>query len=178
MTSLDRTVRWVGHRWWILLALTLVQWVTPSIPGWLTLPEGVRYLALAAWTGAFLLTIYAAYQHERALCPDCLGAMPLDPAEEVERKRRWLRAMHWLVESRWRLSYVICAYSAVGFVVSWILPRTILIPVVWFAVLIVTLNRLTDTHRTLQPWCPWCRRGKDNDEEVVEPQPDPAMGRS
>lgn len=177
-TLLGRSILWIGHRWSVLLALTLAQWLAPSIPGWRAVPDGVQRLALAAWVGAWMFAVYANFQHERSLCPDCLGAMPLNPSEEAEAKRRWLRAMHWLNESHRRLPYVMGAYVAVGFAVTWILPRSVLVPALWFTVLVVVLNRLVDTHRTLQPWCPWCRGGEDDDEEVVEPRPDPAMGRS
>ena len=46
---------------------------------------------MAAWVGAYLFAIYAMNRHERGLCPDCLAALPLNPSEEVERKRSWLR---------------------------------------------------------------------------------------
>lgn len=176
--ALGRTLAWVGHRWWVLLALVLAQWVVPSVHGFHAAPEGVRLLALAVWAGAYLFAVYAEFQHRRSLCPDCLAALPLNPSEEAERKRSWLHALHWLSEPRWHVLAVLVAYSAVGFAVTWVLPRTVLIPALWFAALIVTVNRLADTHRALQPWCPWCRRGRDDDKEVIEPQPDPALGRS
>jgi hypothetical protein len=50
----------------------------------------------------------------------------------------------------------------------------------WLALTVLSLPMLTAArHRSVSPWCPYCREEDDGDdgEEVPEPDPDPGTAR-
>jgi hypothetical protein len=123
-----------------------------------TLPLAVFAFVLATW-----LMLRA---HDRRLCEHCVSSMPLNPSETAARYKRRFWVAHNGTEARYVIPYLAFLVAA-NFV-----PGTVgrLVWVSAQASLIYLLAVYT-THRRLQPWCPWCKGGHGEDEDVDTPDP-------
>jgi hypothetical protein len=125
----------------------------------LTVPTALVAVVVACWL--------AMRQHDRSLCEHCVAALPLDAAERAARCRLRFRLAHAGNEPRLLVPYL-AGLALVNFApgpagrVVWMLAQLTL----------VYLLRCTVTHRRLQPWCPWCRGGGQEDPASTDPLPD------
>ncbi|WP_157646927.1 hypothetical protein [Actinomycetospora chiangmaiensis] len=117
----------------------------------------------------FIVVQLFTLAHDDRLCLRCIAESPADPAQVVERRRRWLRLFHSATTTAGIVMLIVTA--AVG-VVAGLLIR----PGWGDLVLLLPLGTmaLTVLHRRVEPWCPYCGWGRDDDgEETPDPTPDP-----
>jgi hypothetical protein len=140
-----------------LIALTLVPAVSSVVP-W---PVGVGLLAAAVYLGLCVLA------HNRRLCERCIASLPLDAAEVASRYAVRFRVAH-LFESR---------LFAIGYLVTLVGSALLYADPVGrygFAVAeasLVYLLLVYVTHQRLQPWCPYCRNGGEEQSTPTTPRP-------
>jgi len=140
-----------------LVVLTLVPAAADLVP-W---PA-----SLALLTGAVLLGV-SLVAHNRRLCERCIAALPLDASMVASRYRVRFRVAH-LFESRlFVLGYLIVLTG------SALLSASPLGRYLWAAVeaSLGYLLLVYVTHRRLQPWCPYCRNGGEEQRAPTTPSP-------
>lgn len=146
----------VGHHANKLLIAAIVAAVAAGLhplPGVLafTLPVALVGFVLFAWA--------LMRRHDRRLCEQCVLDMPLDPAAKALRLRRRFWMAHTGSEPRFLIPYLVVlvasnlATSTVGRIV-WAMIQLSMIYLVL----------AQSTHRSLQPWCPWCSQGGGGQE--------------
>ena len=118
-------------------------------------PPGVLMLTVPLALVAFVLISWMMMrEHDRQLCEQCAGEMPLDPAARAQKLRYRFWMSHTGAEPRFLIPYLVVlvgsnfATSTFGRI-GWALIQLSM-------VYLVLSQR---THRTLQPWCPWCSEG-------------------
>jgi hypothetical protein len=133
---------------------------------------GVLGLALSfAIVSVVLGSWLTLRRHDRSLCERCLSAMPLNPSEQAKRQRRRFWMSHTGADKRFMVPYIVVLIGSNFFPgmigrVTWAVIQTSMI------YLILSYN----THRRLQPWCPWCSEDGGG-LDVEEPSlPDPVPG--
>lgn len=117
----------------------------------------------------FIVVQLFTLAHDDRLCLRCLAESPADPARAVESHRRWLRLFHSATTASGVAVLVVAA--AIG-VTAGLLIR----PGWGDLVLVLPLGTmaLTVIHRRMEPWCPYCGWGRDDDgEDAPQPTPDP-----
>ncbi len=140
-----------------LILWTLVPSTTDVVPG----PALWALFAVAFLLGVSILV------HNRRLCERCIAALPLDASTVASRYRIRFRVAH-LFESR---------LFAVGYLT--VLTGSALLagdPVgryVWAAAeaSLVYLLLVYVTHQRLQPWCPYCKHGGEEQRAPTSPDP-------
>lgn len=120
--------------------------------------------------------IYLMKRHGARLCDQCIARWPLDPTAEVRRHDHRLRRFHLVMDS---LEYGGTAkvWIAVGIflVVVTLLPQPFDNLLIFIAnVGLFAFFLAGRTHDQLEPWCPYCRRGRDDDHFFPEPVTPPA----
>lgn len=129
------------------------------------LPGLLAFTAPIALFAVVLLSWVLMRQHDRRLCEQCASSMPLNPAERAQRYGRRFWMAHTGSEPRFLVPYVIVLVSS-NFATSpagrigWALIQLSMI----------YLILAQQTHRRLQPWCPWCSGGGGG-EEVEDTPP-------
>jgi len=113
-----------------------------------------------------LLTWARMREHDRRLCEHCVRSMPLNAAEAAARYQR----RFWLAHSGSRPRYLI-PYLVV-LIGSNFLTTTTAGRIGWAVIQssMIYLILAYSSHRTLQPWCPWCSDGGGG-SEVEDPTP-------
>jgi hypothetical protein len=163
-------VQWLAHH---VVAITLLY--AASVPvTWMRLPLVLSIagaLPLALW---MVTLAWATPVHGRSLCERCASEAPLNPGMEAERCDRRLRQMHWIGDMPPFVVLtagflVIVAVNVAGAVLRLGAPTTLALIGIGLYV-----NVITRTHNRLQPWCPYCRRGRGDGDPAVTPTPDPA----
>ena len=163
-----RNAEWVrrwGHYWPTFPLLLIAASITPTTGPWLIL-----WFALVLTAGAWAFG--PSMIHDHRPCVQCAGSWPMNPAEMAERRRRWLWIAH-----RGLVLYL------GGFLAAWVVvflffrgtPLLLVYLLAWYPV----QQRSHRLHNQLQPWCPYCKhRRRDDDEDVVVPDPTPSASRS
>lgn len=163
-------------------AHTITIGITPELEGplnWVMWPFVIAY-----GFGLFFL----GRQHEPVTCASCWDRFPINPEEQAARRARpWLAVTHltmWLADRLRRLPFL-DAFNA-ALLASMLLLMTvvsvarIVVQPPWISMVslfyVVFFVHSLRRHAQLQPWCPWCRRGDDGDEETEEPEPEPSTG--
>ena len=140
-----------------LVVLTLIPAVSTLVP-WQVL--------LALLVVAFLLGL-SILAHNRRLCERCIASLPLDAATVAGRYAVRFRVAH-LFESR---LFALCYLGAlVGSSLLYAHP----VGRYGWAVAEASLGYLLlvyVTHQRLQPWCPQCKNG--GEEQPARPTPTP-----
>ncbi len=181
---LYRLAMWWGHhsaRWLPIpsavgMTLLATSWWLPDLPP----AQHALLLAapMAVFSSAVLGMLCADLVHGRNLCLRCVNDPPLlNPQAAVDRRRGALRFFHAGRRMRVALALVFVSVAALVVGPSSMLPtfgRAAVTAV--FAAGVATnvyLTHVFGTHRRLQVWCPWCRRGDGPDDPQTAPTPDP-----
>ena len=137
-----------------LVVLTLV----PALAYWQAL---LGLLVVAAFLA------YALFKHHRGLCEHCAAALPLDAAAVASRYGARFRVVHLFERKGLAVGYL-AAVVAASFLYehpvgrfAWAVAQASL------AYLLIVYV----THQRLQPWCPDCRAG--GEEQVTPSTPTP-----
>lgn len=131
----------------------------------LWLPEPPRIVGLLM-LGGLVGIVFAGMKHDRELCERCMARMPLDSDAAVRRNRPILKARH---HSWWIL----------GTVIGLLVIQDLFPAHSWKSGAVATLGNVVialfffvvDRHNRLQPWCPWCRGGGDDEALVPDTPP-------
>jgi len=140
-----------------LTALTLVPDALAVVP-W---PVLAALLVGALYLGLSILA------HNRGLCERCIASLPLDAARVADRYALRFRVAH-LFDRR---AFAVCYLGAL--LVSSLLSGHPLGRYGWAVAesSLVYLLMVYVTHQRLQPWCPYCRGG--GEEQVTPTTPTP-----
>ncbi len=161
--------RIIGHYApWLLAALvgglvvmTLVPAVSSAVPWQLLLLA----LAAAVYLG------FSVLSHNRHICERCIASLPLDASATAVRYAVRFRVAHLFERKLFALGYLSAVMTsallhshAVGRY-GWALAESSL----------VYLLLVYVTHQRLQPWCPHCRNG--GEEQTTPTTPNPVASR-
>jgi hypothetical protein len=148
-----------------LVALTIVP-LPPDNPVTYVLPVLLFGFVLGSWV--------LMRQHDRGLCELCLHTMPLDAAAQAQKHHRRLALVHAGQDRRLMAAYLVVLLGSNGL----LFIDALWARVVWGVVQLsmIQLVLAYSTHRSLQPWCPWCSEGGGGDEVVDTPEPMPVGG--
>jgi len=128
-------------------------------------PPGLLALTVPlALFGFVIVTWLMMRKHDRRLCEQCVTSMPLNPAERAQKVRRRFWMAHTGVEPRFLIPYVVVLIGS-NFATS--PPARAFWALIQLSMIYLILS--AKTHRTLQPWCPWCSGG--GGEEVDQTPP-------
>lgn len=171
--SLDPETPWtrfatrIAH-WHPVITITILVglFVAPVLggPTWISVVLILAYFATSYITGG----------HLYALCSRCAARTPLDPEAAVKRHHRALSYTHRTRRTALTIylpvaAVLVAAIFIQNLVVAWLYALALVVFYVDSAIGSYALLR----HRTLQPWCPWCRHWRDDDEDTPAPQPVP-----
>jgi hypothetical protein len=162
-----RTSRIIGHYapWLLaalvglLIALTLVP-VASAYVGWQAL---IVLLPVAGFLA------FAIFAHNRHLCERCIASVPLEASTVAGRHAVRFRVAH-LFERRVFAFCYLAALVGSSFLYSHPAGRY-----VWAAAQasLIYLLLVYVTHQRLQPWCPHCRNGGQEQRASTTPSPVP-----
>lgn len=151
---------WLAHhRQHILMVwvLSMLPLVLISLP-----PEQRIYVSVTNFVAALSTSVagVADFRHRAILCARCIAQFVVNGSEEAAQRIKLLWIYHYH-------TLTICGIWIVAAILSGFTS--------WF-LLLAGAAGLTDfyiekTHRRLVPWCPYCRRRDDDDEEVPTPVP-------
>jgi hypothetical protein len=168
----DRLTRWAGHYQLYFLAAAVVLGVADTADAYNSgVLDYATEAAMFAWVAAVSCDVL---RHQTRLCERCITESPvLNPAAAV---KRWRWALWWehhrilrALPSMLLLALIfggtaITAGQHNGGRLPWQLTGyAVLLPVVgviWF---------VTEKHRRLRPWCPYCRRWDDGGAHEAAP---------
>lgn len=184
----EHVEQWIGHRMPVLLLavtsmINLQYWSDPHAPGlyWQWRTAFIAELAMLA------LVLYAWYRHENsASCDRCRTRfMLIDGPQEAGRRRRRLRADHWLTDNqviafrrllRLEVPLRLLLLAACTAVLGILMRHHIQGIVLWcdaVAIANVAYTWMERWHEGLKPWCSGCK-GWD-EEGDFEPSPEPTL---
>lgn len=154
----------IGHAAPWLVATLWLATTASTLIGW-------PLVGVAAMATALVLMTAGTKHDGQAVCIRCLREQPDNGGELAVRKQPHLWSFHLVNEGPLPRVAILATLilsalwsdSPVGTVLAVIVGTVIAYD--WFT---------TYTHRTLKPWCPWCRDPGD-DDLLVEPSPDPSM---
>lgn len=154
------------------------------------LAEGASWAYTILFLGALACNILF---HQGRLCELCARAVPLDPQSVVERDRMWLRLYHSVYTNvfiRVRghsipfplriFLYMLTLLGIMAAIRFTIDPGEVgsdLTSLFVYSIPIAAVFWSSFRHDRLHLWCPFCRWGRGDDEEVTTPEPDPAASR-
>ena len=151
----------------IVALIAVVVFPLPSDnPAALGVPLLLFAVVLMAWA--------LMRRHDRSMCELCLRTMPLDAAAAAQRKQRRLAVVHLGENRRVVAAYMVVLLGSNGLLFLQSTPARLVWAVVQFSMVYLLLAQ--STHRTLQPWCPWCSDGGGGDDVVDTPEPSPVGG--
>lgn len=138
----------------------------PDNPAAFGLPVLLVAVVLGAW--------WSMRRHDRALCEACLRTMPLDAAATAGRLRRRFAVVH-LGERRVVVAgYLVVLLGSNALLFLQTTPARLVWALVQSSMAYLVLAH--STHRSLQPWCPWCAEGGGGEDVVDTPDPLPVGG--
>ena len=140
-----------------LIVLTLIPAASTAVP-WALL---LALVPLAIVAGGYIL------DHNRRLCERCIGAMPLDPSTVAARYAIRFRVAHLFERKLFAIGYLAVV---VGSLVLYDNPVGRYGCAITQASL-VYLMLVYITHQRLQPWCPFCRHGGEEQSAPTTPTP-------
>lgn len=100
-----------------------------------------------------IASLVALYLHARRLCETCARSMPLDCAQQAQKRRPHLRLMHSLDDNKKLYWGVIIALVVALMVIHGVAGVALS---VIFKLSGVEIIYGSMVHKKLQPWCPWC----------------------
>jgi len=140
-----------------LIVLTLVPTVADLVP-W---PVPLILIPVAVFLGWSILV------HNRYLCERCIASLPLDASTVASRYAIRFRVAH-LFESR---LFALCYLGTLGG--SAVVYNHPVGRYTWAAAeaSLAYLLMVYVTHQRLQPWCPYCRNGGEEQTASTPPKP-------
>lgn len=159
----SRAAGLIGHHATLLLSAEIVAVVLVGLmppPGLLSVTAPLALFALVI--GTFLLM----RKHDRSLCEHCVASMPLNAADRAKTMQRRFWLAHTGTEPRFLLPYL-------AVLIGSNFSTTTLGRAFWAVAQLSMIYLLlsNQTHRKLQPWCPWCSGGGGGGEDVDETPP-------
>jgi hypothetical protein len=141
----------------ILIALTLIPGIPPSI----AVPILLASLVAAVVLGGSI------FSHNRGLCERCIASMPLEATAVAGRYSARFRVAHFFEHKLFAFGYVA---ALVGFSLLYFHP---LGKYAWAAAQasLAYLLLVYTTHQRLQPWCPQCASGGEEQLTPTAPTP-------
>jgi len=140
-----------------LVVLTLVPAAADLVP-W---PA-----SLALLTGAVLLGV-SLVAHNRRLCERCIAALPLDASLVASRYRVRFRVAHLFESKLFALGYLAVVAGSSFFYDNPVGKYPAAVVEASLAYLLFAYV----THQRLQPWCPHCKHGGEEQITPVTPTP-------
>jgi hypothetical protein len=171
--DLPPPLAWTAHHQ-VLLYLTYAGSAVPDL--WMPQDGFVSWAWLTARYAPMAFFFLAMIQHNRFYCQRCVDQTlnsGLIPSVEAERRRGSLRIFHFWHDRPWLLIAVLLLLVTAAFI-----PRDHRVGSVLggalFWTFLAALAVFQGRHSRLRPWCPFCRRGDDGDDQpelVPEPTP-------
>jgi hypothetical protein len=110
----------------------------------------------------FWIMLSVNRRHEAMLCERCAAEFPIDGDAQATHRLSTLRYHH-----HWQGWGVLLGFASwVGSI--WV-SQLWLVTVAW----LLSSHHLEGVHRRLTLWCPWCRRGRGDDDPVDVTPPVP-----
>jgi hypothetical protein len=133
---------------------------------------------LSLLVSLFLMTFVLATwvfmrRHDRRLCEACAAQMPLNPTRRAEQVSRRLWVTHSGSRARYLIPYLAVLVGS-NFLTS--LAGRVVWAVMQLSMIYLILSY--NSHRKLQPWCPWCSAGGGGTEVERPTTPDRPRGPS
>lgn len=164
----NQLARWSSHyTHWVLAIALVCSIASPLTPGMLL--SWILVLPGLLW----VIPVYGDVVHVKHWdCPQCVERAPIfDGPERAQRRMAALRFIHDRKRRTWAFSVGYLTLIGLPFLIRtlpWRAFTTIPFYVMWGYMCWSGIQ-----HRDLRRWCPWCRRGRDDDGpvEVVPPTP-------
>jgi hypothetical protein len=158
-------VKFVGHYapWLLPLPIGALVVVTLTADSSSSVPWPVVVVPLVV-AGFLVLSLLA---HTRRLCERCVAALPLDAAKVADRYGRRFRIAHLFESKLFALGYLVVVAGASFFYDDPIGKY----PVAAIQASLAYLLFAYVTHQRLQPWCPHCKHGGEEQITPVTPTP-------
>jgi hypothetical protein len=140
-----------------LIVMTLSPSVFSAVPWWVLL----ALIPLAIVAGGYIL------DHNRRLCERCITAMPLDPSTAAARYGLRFRVAHLFERKVFAIGYlatVLVAMLVYDHPVGRYGCAVVQASLVYLMLVYIT-------HQRLQPWCPYCRGGGEEQSAPTAPTP-------
>lgn len=170
--------QYLGHRYTTVMAITFAYSVTASIIV-RNMSNAVQWIGFGPLVAVCTVMILSANQHKTNLCSYCFDEFPLDTGSAVKKNIRKLKQYHWIDDNSKLFEFWMFALMAAIFGFSFAKGNAGYFGTQsLFIVIAVTLyisQRTEKMHHQLYPWCPFCDHGHGEDEEVMEPEPDPSI---
>ncbi|MHA3701903.1 hypothetical protein ACXR2U_06935 [Jatrophihabitans sp. YIM 134969] len=138
----------------------------PENPASFALPLLLFVVVLGAWV--------LMRRHDRSLCERCVRTMPLDAAATAQRRHRRFAVVHLGARRGVVAGYLVVLLGSNALLFLESTPARLLWAAVQFSMVYLVLAH--STHRSLQPWCPWCSEGGGGEDVVDTPGPLPVGG--
>jgi hypothetical protein len=163
----------IGHHGGHILMVSIlaaVAVVVFPLPADSVASFGVPMVLFAVVIGAWLLM----RRHDRSLCERCLHTMPLDAAATAQRRHRRFAVVHLGENRRVVIGYMVLLLGSNALLFLGSTPARLLWAGIQCSMVYLVLAH--STHRSLQPWCPWCSDGGGGEDVVDTPDPLPVGG--
>lgn len=177
---IEKSAQYLGHYYTPIMAAAFAYSITASFT--------VRNMSITSqWIGfgplvaVVTVMIFSGSKHKNNLCPYCFDQFPLDTEGAVNKNIRKLKLYHWFDDNSKMVIYWMLALMAAIFGVCFIKGNVgyfgLQSLITAIAVTLYISQKVEKTHYQLYPWCPFCDHGYGEDEEVMEPEPDPSVSR-
>jgi hypothetical protein len=143
---------------WAMIAGIPITWL--DLTGW---PERITsYVQILVMATGIILNM----RHRTgALCNQCIQQMPLDGAEQAEKRHKVLKTLHALWEGQ-RMLWFLLVIMALIFAGTYAPDGALRHTADSFSLLpLVVLFIAYHIHERLQLWCPFCHWGNGGEEE-------------
>lgn len=163
--------QWLVHHPMLLPATLMVIAPTQEIVyGLGSTGQWIAFALSQIFVFLLIFETWSSLKHMRGFCEYCFHQPAGGPA--VAKKHMWQLRLHHLRTdtSRWLyIAIVLALYLPIIFLRHWWYVAY----VIAFFFLFGLLDKTSQTHAWLVPWCPWCK--DDGRWQEPSPTPDPSM---
>lgn len=167
----SRRGQWlVHHPYSVPLAILVIAPTQEILYGINSAGQWIAFALSQIFVFLIIFEFWATLKHMRGFCEFCFH-QPAGGPEVAQKHMRQLRFHHRKINTnKWvYIAFVLAVYTPVIFLNHW--PYVIY--VVTFFFLFGFLDKASQTHAWLVPWCPWCK--DDGRWTEPSPAPDPSM---
>lgn len=169
----SRRGQWlVHHPYTVPLAILVIAPTQEVIYGINSAGQWIAFALSQIFVFLIFFETWSSLKHMRGFCEFCFH-QPAGGPEVAQKHMRHLRAHHRkvnLASKRWRwIVFVLAVYAPIIFLTHWAYVAY----VIAFFFLFGFLDKTSQTHAWLVPWCPWCK--DDGRWTEPSPTPDPSM---